>query len=403
MKDAAAITDLSGDPLAWIGAVLDWRIDRDERGSDPRGSVRYWAIPSKAGVRTLVPSVKGGGRALHAFNDSMSRLARLKKVAMGVYLGMGTTRLPWMEPIVFTMGKSDEGDTLIDRLSEVLGHGVVVGVACGRDLRPNRKPVLQILNESGEIVAFVKVGWNPHTRSLVDDEARALGWLADHDLRSFQVPKILHHGDWAGRRLLVLSAAPRPPFRRGRRNTPAPLSVELEIARSRWSGREEIGASRYLEELGSRLSRPGIDGGTADRVRAQIDLVMERRGGSMLEFGAWHGDFAAWNTIRTPGRLFVMDWERYAGPVPVGFDHLHHRFQALRGAGRSVAVAAEIAMKSLRTVASDSGNDPDLVGSVFRLYLLEPLLRDEEGRAAGMTTGATVVPALLEFLEGWDG
>ena len=396
----AAIEDVSADPMSWIGDILGWRTDGAGGSSEP---VRYWALPSRAKVRTLVPAVKGGGHTLHVFNDSMSRLARAKKVAMGAYLGLGTSRLPGVESILFTMETSEAGDTLVDRLSQVLGHRVVVGAVCGRDLRPNRKPVLQILDADGAVEAFVKVGWNSHTRGLVDDEAESLAWLATRELRSFQIPRVLHHGDWAGRRLLVLSAAPHLRLRRGGQQEPSTLGVELEIARSRWSGRGELGPSRYLEALRSRLSRPGLSADTVRRVRAQVDLVVDRLGGSVLEFGAWHGDFAPWNTIGTRGPLFVMDWERFGGPVPVGFDHVHHRFQSLRGAGRPVDDAARSAVSSLRTVAVDAGGDPDAVDSVFRLYLLEPILRDEEGRSAGMSTHAEVVPELLGFLEGWDG
>jgi len=358
-------------------------------------------------MRTLVPSARSGHRALRSFNDSMSQVARLKKAAYGLLLGVGAGRLPsrlaGVESVGFTPGSAGGSDTIVDRIAGAVGRPVMVGVACGRELRPNRKPVLQVVDGRGEMVAFAKVGWNALTRSLVDAEAQALLSLARLDSRSFRVPSVIYHGDWEGRSLLVVSAGPAPLIRRCRRNAFAPVSVELEIAGSGWRAREELGASRYLAELRSRMTTPGLDPDTIDRATTQIDLMTEGTGSSSIDFGAWHGDFAPWNMTRAHGDLFVMDWERYAGPVPIGFDHLHPRFQLLRGAGRSVGSAASEAMASLRSVASRSGIAPGLAPLIMRLYLMEPLIRDQMGRAAGMATAGSVSSGILGFLEGGNG
>jgi hypothetical protein len=60
---------------------------------------------------------------------------------------------------------------------------------------------------------------------------------------------------------------------------------------------------------------------------AARDLVTGA-GGTVLEYGAWHGDWSPWNMASVADRLLVWDWERFGTGVPVGFDPLHHELQA---------------------------------------------------------------------------
>ena len=60
-------------------------------------------------------------------------------------------------------------------LPRILGvPRVEVAVSIGRQLRPNLKPVLQIMTPEGDVLAYAKLGWNPLTRSLVENEAAVL-------------------------------------------------------------------------------------------------------------------------------------------------------------------------------------------------------------------------------------
>jgi hypothetical protein len=101
------------------------------------------------------------------------------------------------------------------------------------------------------------------------------------------------------------------------------------------------------------------------------------------------------------GPVFVWDWERYGGPVPVGFDRVHMGFQTHWAAGRrSVAGAASAAENGARRVAGDLGIDPSTVPTLVRCYLLEQVLRLEEGRAAGMQVVDSFATEALTFIEG---
>ena len=98
--------------------------------------------------------------------------------------------------------------------------------------------------------------------------------------------------------------------------------------------------------------------------------------------------------------MFVWDWERYGGPVPVGFDHLHFRFQVAYQVGdRSVEAAANDADGSLRTSELSSVIPRgEGLGPVAQLYLIERVARVQEGRAAGVAVRSDLAPAALELL-----
>lgn len=212
-------------------------------------------------------------------------------------------------------------------LSEVLGTQVQVTLRVRPARRPNRKPILEAWDES-RLVAFAKIGDNPYTRELVDAEALALTRLAGLPLRTVVPPRVLHHGNWQGQSVLVLS----------------PLPVRA------WPGRP---ADSLLSAAVKEIAETGP--------------------------GAWHGDLSPWNIAPSgDGRLLVWDWERYELGVPPGFDALHHHFHrclrrmdaataahaCLAGAlrllepyGHSAAEARRIALSYLITLAARHAAD----------------------------------------------
>src|SRR5205823_1282440 len=89
-------------------------------------------------------------------------------------------------------------------LARVLGaESVQLAVRVGAT-RPNGKPVVQVADRSGRVLAYAKVGWNDLTGPLVAAEAAALDALAAGEPpRSFRVARLLHAGGWHGNQLAV--------------------------------------------------------------------------------------------------------------------------------------------------------------------------------------------------------
>jgi hypothetical protein len=403
MSVTDAPSSRGGVGLPWLADVLGWTITPEgERASRADDRRRMFVLPGRDRPRFLVsaePRVAGG--TLRTFNDSMSQLARIRKAMLGAVIRLGLDGLIRLDGVVVGSSVPDDEPTLLEYLGSALGHPVEVGVALGRELRPNMKPVLQVLTPRGELVAFAKVGWNELTNGLIDNEVSSIGGLHATRPRAFDLPDLLHAGTWAGRGILLVSPGPRPLIRRCALNAPPPVAVEEEVSGSAWSSVEPMGTSRYVGGLRGRLtaSQAGRDDPSADPIAA-LDAVVERWGDREMPFGAWHGDWAPWNMSRSKGRVFVWDWERYGGPVPVGFDHLHFRFQVDYQVGdRSVEAAANDADGSLRaSVLPSVVRSGEGLGPEAQLYLIERIARVQEGRAAGVAVRSDLAPAALELL-----
>jgi hypothetical protein len=220
-----------------------------------------------------------------------------------------------------------DGESIEDRLGELLGRRVVVSIGLGSE-RANRKPVLHALSPRGESLAFVKVGDTATARTLIDREAAALGELAGRALRRLRVPRVLHHGDWRGLGLLVLSALPTGAFSL-RRGVPVAAMAEL-TGDTRGAA---LATSRFWARFAGADRAPLADPEQERCFAEVVARVEEAYGEEELDFGAWHGDWTPWNMAWHRGLVHLWDWERFDPDVPAGLDLVHYRLQTSRGYG----------------------------------------------------------------------
>jgi hypothetical protein len=338
---------------AWTDAVARLWPDAEAGGRE------LLFVPGAARPRLLVPAgmPAAAAGALRRYSHDLGVRRRLLRglTATAVRAGLADRLLR------DRLRVGGDGESIEDRLGELLGQRVVVSVGLGSE-RANRKPVLHALSPRGESLAFVKVGDTAMARTLIDREAAALDRLAGRSLRGLRVPRVLHHGDWRGLGLLVLS-----PLRTGalslRRGTPVAAMAELTgdtrrvaLAESAfWARFATVSAAQAGTNAGSRAaaSVPGTvsdarpagsraDANTTDTL-ALADPEQQKRfadvvarvgaayGEDEIEFGAWHGDWTPWNMAWHGGRVHLWDWERYDPDVPAGLDLLHYRLQTSGG------------------------------------------------------------------------
>lgn len=202
-----------------------------------------------------------------------------------------------------------------------MGQDVVVALHLGAR-RANRKPVLEVMDTAGRILAWGKLGVNDLTDQLVRGEAFALARLGSIPLSRLAVPQLLASTQWRGHPLVLMT--PLSPTR-------APVSTDLlagaasELADSFEIETPDEALTRYHETLIRQVASLPETTLTA-RMTAVIPDLTSSLGGCRL--GAWHGDWTPWNMGVDGRRLCVWDWERLATPVPRGMDLLHHRFQS---------------------------------------------------------------------------
>lgn len=346
----------------------------------------FTALPNLDHPRLLVPttSVRAARSALRQYNDGMSQLARIRKAVIGNAFGMGLGRLVGSRLHLFPGADPTSGPLLVDELKDLFGERLEIAIFFGEQLRPNRKPVLQLMTERGDVLGYAKVGWNSLTKRLVANEADALRSMATSPPAAFRVPRLLGETRVGDLSVTVVSPFPHRLLRRGALGAIAPYAATQEVASRGGVETGTLVGSDYERKLRRRIASVPDDGRRAllDRL---FDLVLSEAAGSVLTFGSWHGDWSPWNMSRMRSGLVVWDWERSGRPVPVGLDVVHHRFHFRWRGGRESVVAAGSAARTessemlVRLGVSEPNHE-----LLLRLYLLELMYRFEEGKDAGL-------------------
>jgi hypothetical protein len=336
-------------------------------------SVRVAVLPGPERPRHLVPLRPGPAvAAALAGRSGDRRLAgRVATGALAAAARAGAGRFVAGRRVV----TGADGPSLAAELDAVLGaHGCVLAVGVGPP-RSNRKPVLQVLAGDGTTLAWGKVGWDPLTRRLVDDEADVLGSLDGALAPGITVPTVRARLPWQGSEVVL--TAPLPLRRRARR----PLRPDPRLLRA--VAGPPAALDPWRGEAAHRLAVVGRD----DLVPV-LDRVADQLTGADVPGARWHGDLTPWNVGSVPGGRAVWDWERSAAPVPLGLDAVHASYAVatLRDGvpvADALATAADDATASLEALGVPAAAVP----AVTAAYAIELLLRQEGDRAHWTSPG----------------
>ncbi len=290
----------------------------------PGGATRaLLPLPAPGRPRMVVPAgpPRVAAAAVRALAADRSARGRMRREGVATALRLGAGRVLTARGRSRTVGAGG----IDEHLSAAVGRPVVTGMLVGAP-RANRKPVLVLLDPSGEVVGYAKVGCTPVTRALVTREADALERVGGRDLTGVEVPRLLHRGPWAGLELVVQS-----PLDTARAGSPGPELLERALATIAASaGGAGAAPLRDLPAWRRTVTRlDEHDDAAAARLLRFARRLEDRSAGVLLDSGAWHGDLTPWNVGVVGDRVLVWDWERYEDGVPVGFDALHHELAVL--------------------------------------------------------------------------
>ncbi len=371
--------------LSWWSRVLapDGSL---QRGAGHPGDEVYVALPgvrapsiladadSSAAVRgALVRSEAGIGRHEQLVRSAAAKAASNMRVRR---------RLPNLVHV-----PAGSGVTLRAELESRLGVEARLWATAG-PVRPNRKPVIRVLDGSDRVVAFAKVGWDRATAEMVDTEADALASLRERPCRGLIVPDVVDHFAWSGLSILVT----RPLPIQDRPTAEPDAEIESLVRLVEYGGRshEPLARAPYWQSLRRRL-------GPFDRLAADEEV---RSGDEAIDLGGHHGDWSPWNIRRTVSDmgLYVWDWERSRVDGPVGVDAAHYVLQVGRFIdGQTVAAAAQRAEDALVEHLPAFGVDPSRAALLVRLELLETVARmAESGLADQLIDRRDEIIAVLE-------
>ncbi len=344
----------------------------------------YLAVPNAEDPRFLLPRDRRAAvGVLRHFRSGGTSAARYRSAALQATIRVtGGWPLARDRVAVFAPGPGTP-DTIETHLREILGREISLGIQLGPP-RANRKPILQVLGSDGEPLAFGKLGINPLTRRLVRTEAAALRGLPELDLPGIRVPRLVHEGEWHGSALLI--------------TTPLPLRVAdsevdvgvrdaamVTLARAAGTTRSRPGGSPWLAELRERAAAL-----THESIRADLLAVLKRLAlrAEVWEFGCWHGDWMLWNMAGLEGEVLLWDWERFAGPVPLGWDALHFALRQTFMTSEPTPHVARDLLERAPGLLAPFGVSGELAHDVAQAYLVELAVRytaDGQREAGGRT------------------
>lgn len=392
------------DYLEEVTALLYPPPDGGEGGA-PAGTTEYIVVPSLRRPRVLVPAASRrlAAAALRRYTRPASALARLKRDAAVLAVLSGADRLTLPHRVVV-----DRGDDIAEHLGRILDARVHFGIHIG-PARANRKPVLQILDDSARTLGFAKLGTTGLTRDLVAAETTALRTLAGVGLRRVRIPRVLHSGSWGAHAVLVQEALPgwRRPVRVDRDHL---TDAMTELACSLGVEDAPLARSDYAVTLEKRLialsERDSTDAATLVDAARQL---LARDGGQVLRFGSWHGDWSPWNMSMLPDGILLWDFERFTSGVPMGFDAVHYELQrdiVTRGADPTTAVLSLLARGD--RLLKPFGVDPRAARITVLLYLVDLATRylTDRQAEAGAPLGALgrwLLPTLLRHVAAEGG
>ncbi len=386
-----------GTDLDWLRRVL-WPGEGLVRVSSDSVPIRgfrrartYAVLPSARRPRLLVPLAdrRAARASLFQFNDSMTQGARVRKaiagLGVGFTLGRSLARDRLHVDVSADVGDPDLASLLLEEhLARMLGVDEVVTAIAFGSLRPNRKPILQIMRPDGSVLGYAKLAWNTLTERLVATEAGALRALTTMPPKTFATPTLLVTGTWRGRPLSITSPIRQHVRRRGRHLAMPPPDILREIAEREGLDWLPLARVPLVGDI-----REGLEAGPPNEEREEVRRLLDRleaaAGDSRILVGAWHGDCGPWNMDRSPRGITIWDWERARSGVPVGLDIAHVALQlALQRTGRRPGDALEAAGPAGIAGLRELGVEPETWPILRSLYLFELFLRYDEATNEGV-------------------
>jgi thymidylate kinase len=285
----------------------------------------HLALPDGRGYLIPLNSHRAAVAGLSLYSPQKTKARLLKSVlTAGLRSGIARHFLPRVNLDLQELEK---------HLEQVFGEqNLSLAISLGAS-GPHRKPVVQVVSQKGEILGYVKVGWNRETRILVQNESRILQHLQEKKL-SFLVPHVLLAGDWQGRFVCVQSSPPH-------QTRPAPkkwnylYDEALKEMASLGIERKKLSESDFWKQLRDRVCQIG-NNYWRRTLEGFMEQILSRLGDKELSFHLAHGDFAPWNTLSAGGQLYLYDWEYTLESAPAGYDLFHFAVQrALLVEGRT--------------------------------------------------------------------
>ena len=344
----------------WPGAQPARRLPGRPEG---RARLRYACLPSRVTPRFMLPATSGPASA--AAIRGLPPLRRLPPWSRGAAAALGRLGVLRLWPRHAVVERPASGESLVQHLGRRLGAPVTAAARLGPP-RANRKPVLELFDQSGQTRAFAKVGWNDLTAQLVRQEESALRVVQARGLAHLDTPRVIDGGTHRGLDYLLLTPVDTEP--REQQDGDTRDRAMLELTNAFAEPPTPLAGSSYWTTLRSSLDALPDPGERIASAARRLGAVAEQ---ITIIPSAWHGDWTPWNMTTSRGTATVWDWERFELGVPAGYDAVHYAFHhAVRRDGFTPQTAIRKTTATATVMLSPFGVAPSDARAVVALYLL---------------------------------
>jgi len=264
----------------------------------------FQAIPSLDNPTWIIPvNNKLVAKSSLEMYQPSKKSVRLLKNILSFSLTMGLS--PLLNNVIIVLeplGLSEDAMTEITKfLSQIYDiNNIEMALFTGTPGLTAKKS-LQIMNRNtGGIKSYIRIGENPFTKTLLENEMKILKRLKGLSLRSAQIPTVLLYERHFQISFLLISTHRKPGCY---------YTHHIEASHVKFLGElfkktlRKMFVSRWLERNIKII-------GENNSIIVAIKYIKNIMKNKKIEICMIQGDFTPWNMFFTPeGELFIFDWE----------------------------------------------------------------------------------------------
>ncbi len=293
--------------------TLTWQELRKKLSKNGFKHLQFFGLaPSLEDFRLIIPlsGNRVSAASLALYQPSLGR-ARVRKILAYTLARCGLTYL-WT-PYFLVIGNKRESfpATGLDQLiTKIYGERVKTALFTGT---PGffRKPTIQVMRPSGEILGFGKIAISNQAKELLEHEHKMLQFLQKLDLGGAFVPDVKYFGLIPTIGKLLLQSSKKRPLSRSHLD-PNTLHLDfLSRLHHQTATTSEALKERFFEQVGRRLDwlQGKISAGLGHCLQTSLMGLRNLLYDKDIPFGMAHRDFTPWNTYLYEGHLGIFDWE----------------------------------------------------------------------------------------------
>lgn len=189
----------------------------------------------------------------------------------------------------------------------------------------HRKVTIQVMDEKGRILGYIKVSDNGDIDRLLRNEKEILEDLSRLNIENGLVPKVVYHGRINDVNILVLDTLKSVHSKFGSNLSNIHIKFLAEIFRKTMR-HCKFGESGFACNIRQRL-REFVTNRQRNAYEKAADYIEKKIKDKDIPFGLCHRDFTPWNTFFHNGKLYVFDWEYARRDYPPLIDLFHFMIQ----------------------------------------------------------------------------